>query len=69
MARPRLWAAGRESFCPRGFTNDEKQDGSWTVPEHKTIAFRYRVVLYDGEYTLAQLAEMYSQYAAMNESR
>ena len=52
-------------FAAREFTNDEKQDGSWTVPERKSITFRYGVVIYDGEYTPAQLADMYKQYIAM----
>ena len=51
-------------FAAREFTNDDKQDGSWTVPERKTITFRYRVMIYDGEFTPAQLADMYKQYAA-----
>jgi hypothetical protein len=51
-------------FAAREFTSDDKQDGSWTVPERKTITFRYRVVIYDGEFTPAQLADMYKQYAA-----
>jgi hypothetical protein len=51
-------------FAAREFTNDEKQDGSWTVPERKSITFRYRVVIYDGEFTAAQLADLYKQYSA-----
>ncbi len=51
-------------FAAREFTHDEKQDGSWTVPERHSITFRYGVVIYDGEYTPAQLAEMYKQYVA-----
>jgi hypothetical protein len=55
-------------FAAREFTNDDKQDGSWTVPEQKSIAFRYRVVIYDGEFTPAQLADMYKTYAATSGS-
>jgi hypothetical protein len=51
-------------FAAREFTHDEKQDGSWTVPERKTITFRYRVVIYDGAFTQTQLADMYKLYAA-----
>ncbi len=51
-------------FAAREFTKDDKQDGSWTVPERKSITFRYGVVIYDGEYTPAQLADMYQQYVA-----
>jgi len=52
-------------FAAREFTNDEKQDGSWTLPEHKSLTFRYGVVIYDGEYSPAQLAEMYREYVSM----
>jgi Family of unknown function (DUF6807) len=51
-------------FAAREFTGDAKQDGSWTLPERKSIGFRYGVVIYDGEYTPAELGEMYRQYVA-----
>lgn len=51
-------------FAAREFTKDPNKDGSWTVPERKAITFRYRVVIYDGEFTPAQLADMYKAYAA-----
>jgi hypothetical protein len=50
-------------FAAREFTNDEKRDGSWTVPERKSITLRYRVVIYDGTFTPAQLADMYNLYS------
>jgi hypothetical protein len=50
-------------FAAREFTSDEKQDGSWTVPERKTITLRYRVVIYDGAFTPVQLADMYKLYS------
>jgi hypothetical protein len=49
-------------FGLREFTKDENKDGSWTVPEGKSITFRYRVVIYDGELSPAQLADLYRQY-------
>jgi hypothetical protein len=49
-------------FGLREFTKDENKDGSWTVPEGKSLTFRYRVVIYDGELSPAQLADLYSQY-------
>jgi hypothetical protein len=51
-------------FGAREFTNDPNRDASWTLPEGKSLAFRYRVVIYDGARTPAQLGEMYRQYAA-----
>lgn len=49
-------------FGLREFTKDENQDGSWTVPEGKSLTFRYRVVIYDGELSPEQLADLYRQY-------
>jgi hypothetical protein len=49
-------------FGLREFTKDENKDGSWTVPEGKSLTFRYRVVIYDGELSPAQLADLYHQY-------
>jgi hypothetical protein len=51
-------------FAAREFTADDKQDGSWTLPEKKTLTFRYRVVIYDGTFSAAQLADMYKEYSA-----
>ena len=49
-------------FGFREFTNDPKKDGSWTVPESKSITFRYRVLIYDGQLSAAQLAALYLSY-------
>ena len=51
-------------FGLRAFSGDKNQDGSWTIPEGQSLLFRYRVVIYDGEFTSAQLAEMYTRYAS-----
>ena len=53
-------------FGRRYFTQDKNQDGSWTILEGQSIAFRYRVVLYDGELSPERLAELYRQYADSN---
>jgi hypothetical protein len=50
-------------FGAREFTKDAKQDGSWTVPEGGSLAFQYRVLIYDGQLSPAQLHEMYRQYS------
>ena len=52
-------------FAQREFSKDPKQDGSWTIPEGQSLAFRYRVVIYDGELSAGQLADMYRQYASV----
>jgi hypothetical protein len=51
-------------FGLREFTRDTNRDGSWTVPEGQSIRFRYRVLLYDGEMTIEELAQAYARYAA-----
>ncbi len=50
-------------FALRAFTSDSNKDGSWTIPEGQSLKFRYRVLIYDGELSPAQLAELYRQYA------
>jgi hypothetical protein len=51
-------------FGAREFTGNARKDGSWTIPEGNSIEFRYRVVIYDGDLSPAQLAAAYKQYAA-----
>ena len=46
------------------FFNDPHQDGSYTIPAGKSIQFRYRVFIHDGNYKQAHVAEKYSEYAA-----
>jgi hypothetical protein len=51
-------------FGLRDFTRDPNQDGSWTIPERKSLTFRYRVVIHQGDYKTANIAEAYQKYAA-----
>jgi hypothetical protein len=51
-------------FGIREFTNDPNQDGSWTIPEGKSLEFRYRVVIYDGDMSPEQIAAAYQRYAS-----
>jgi len=51
-------------FGWRDFTRDPNQDGSWTIPEHKSLLFKYRVIIHDGDYKTAKIAEAYQKYAA-----
>jgi hypothetical protein len=46
------------------FFNDPHQDGSYTIPAGKSIQFRYRVFIHDGDYQQAHVADKYSEYAA-----
>jgi Family of unknown function (DUF6807) len=50
-------------FGIREFTGDLNKDGSWTIREGKSVTFRYRVLIRDGEFSASQIAEAYHQYA------
>jgi Methane oxygenase PmoA len=50
-------------FGLRDFLRDPHQDGSYTIPAGSSIRFRYRVLIHDGDYKQAQVAERYSEYA------
>ena len=52
-------------FGLREFTGDPNQDGSWAIPEGKSLRFRYRVVIYDGDLSPAELDKMYKEYASI----
>ena len=49
-------------FGLREFTKDPNKDGSWTIPEGKSLTFRYRVLIYEGQFSAAQISEAYRQY-------
>jgi len=51
-------------FGLREFAKDPTKDGSWTVPEGKSLTFSYRVLIYEGKLSPSQLAEMYRKYSA-----
>jgi Methane oxygenase PmoA len=51
-------------FGLREFTNDPQKDGSWTIPEHTSIKFRYRVLIYEGNLSPDQIAKAYEQYVS-----
>jgi len=51
-------------FGLREFTRDPTKDGSWTVPEGKSVTFRYRVLIHEGEFGPAALSAAYNKYAA-----
>jgi Methane oxygenase PmoA len=50
-------------FGIREFTRDDDQDGSRTIPVGKTLRFQYRVIIHEGDYKQAGIAEAYKQYA------
>ena len=51
-------------FGIREFTRDPAKDGSWTVPEGKSVTFRYRVLIHEGDFGPAAISAAYSKYAA-----
>lgn len=50
-------------FGLREFTGDPEKDGSWTIPEGKSLRFVYRVVIHEGGFSAPQISEAYRQYA------
>jgi Methane oxygenase PmoA len=50
-------------FGLREFTDDASKDGAWTVPEGKSVTFRYRVLIHEGEFGPAEIGAAYAQYA------
>jgi hypothetical protein len=50
-------------FGAREFTGDPSKDGSWSVPEGKSVTFRYRVLIHEGEFGPAEIGAAYSKYA------
>jgi Methane oxygenase PmoA len=51
-------------FGIREFTGDPNKDGSWTIPEGKSLTFRYRVIIREGDFPWAQINEAYQRYAS-----
>jgi hypothetical protein len=51
-------------FGAREFTGDPGKDGSWTVPEGKSVTFRYRVLIHEGEFGQAEIGAAYNKYAS-----
>ena len=50
-------------FGTREFSGDPAKDGSWALPEGKSLTFRYRVVIHEGPFEASDLGEAYRQYA------
>jgi hypothetical protein len=49
-------------FALREFTHDANKDGSWTIPEGKSITFRYRVMIHEGGLESDKINAAYRQY-------
>lgn len=70
LRHPTTWHArgyalfAANPFGLRSFTRDKTRDGSFTIPAGGKQAFRYRVVVMDGETPAARLDRMFADYAA-----
>jgi hypothetical protein len=51
------------SFGLSYFLKDPKQDGSYTLPAGESVSFVYRVLIHQGDYKQAKVAERYKEYA------
>jgi hypothetical protein len=51
-------------FGIREFTRDAARDGSWSVPEGKSVTFRYRVLIHESQFSAAEISAAYSKYAS-----
>jgi hypothetical protein len=51
-------------FGIKAFTRDSGQDGSYTIPPGQSLTFRYRVLIHEGTYKDAHVAEKYHEYAS-----
>jgi hypothetical protein len=50
-------------FGLREFTRDPQKDGSWTIPAGKSLTFRYRVLVHEGEFGPNEINAAYRRYA------
>ncbi|HEY1216824.1 MAG TPA: DUF6807 family protein, partial [Bryobacteraceae bacterium] len=70
FSHPTTWHArayglfAANPFGIREFTGDPNKDGSWTIPEGKSLTFRYRVIIREGDFPWAQINETYQRYAS-----
>jgi hypothetical protein len=51
-------------FGAREFTGDPAKDGSWSVPEGKSVTFRYRVLIHEGKFGPDEIGAAYAKYAS-----
>ncbi len=51
-------------FGLREFTKDPNKDGSWAIPEGKSLTFRYRVLIHEGAFDFSEIGAAYRQYVA-----
>jgi hypothetical protein len=49
------------------FYNDPKQNGAYTLPAGQSVKFHYRVLIHEGTYKDANVAEKYNEFVAHNQ--
>jgi hypothetical protein len=70
LRHPTYWHArhygllAANPFGLREFAHDRHQDGSNVIPAGESLALRYRVLIHQGDFRQARVAEAYKQYAA-----
>jgi len=52
-------------FGVSAFTNDKSQDGSLTLEAGKSLRFRYRVIIHEGDVKDANIAALWTKYAGI----
>ena len=56
--------ASANPFAARSFSVNDAEDGSYTIPDGEAIAFRYRVVIHEGDVTVDDIEKMYRDFAS-----
>jgi hypothetical protein len=51
-------------FGLKYFLNDPTKNGGYTLPAGQSVEFHYRVLIHEGDYKAARIAERYKEYAA-----
>jgi Methane oxygenase PmoA len=52
-------------FGLKEFTHDRHQGGSYTIGARESLTLRYRVLIHEGDYQQARVADAYRQYATV----
>lgn len=53
---------GANPFGLKDFTGDKTKDGSYTIPAHGSVTFKYRILIHKGEAKQADITAQYAEY-------
>ncbi len=73
LRHPTTWHArsyglfAANPFGLREFTRNPKADGSYTIAPGASLTLRYRVLIHEGDFREAQVANAWQRYAAQNQ--